>query len=330
MAAELTRRWTGLFELDQLAPGTRRVMVSSADVAGRAAELFAAPRPGWAAARIHSPDLHICAASAAALGQGDFTIVLGELHAVFSALDCAVFTDRHPEPARLRAAAAADIGPQLLPLYASWCPQFTPRLAAVLRDDYQLAFAPESGADRSRLLPIMAITVTEHQGALVAAASDGRRWPLLDVFAALIGWLGSEAYKLTSARPHNPRITIDRLVVARETWRTTVGASGLTTTGRLPEYLAARRLHHVLGLPEKVFAKIGTENKPVYLDLTSPRYVSAFATMLRSARQQAGDDVEVVLTELLPGPGQAWLPDADGQRYCSELRVHMRDPVPAS
>jgi hypothetical protein len=50
--------------------------------------------------------------------------------------------------------------------------------------------------------------------------------------------------------------------------------------------------------------------------------------MLRAARQRAGDDAEVVMTELLPGPGQAWLPGPGGQRYFSELRVQLRDPVP--
>jgi hypothetical protein len=75
--------------------------------------------------------------------------------------------------------------------------------------------------------------------------------------------------------------------------------------------------------------KIGTEVKPVYVDLTSPRYVSAFATMLRAAREKAGDQTVVVMTELLPGPDQAWLPGPGGQRYFSELRMHMRDPVPA-
>lgn len=326
--AEFIRRWSELFGLDQLAPGTRRVQATAADLAGRAAELFAAQGPGWAAARIHSPDLHICAASPAALAAGDFTVVLGELHAVWPTLDCAVWADRHPDPARLRAAAAADIGPALLPLYASWCPQFTPRLATVLRHEYQLAFAPEPGADPARLLPVMAMTVTEHDGALVAAAADGRRWPLFDVFAIRVAWLGTVLFKLTSSRAHNPRITVDRVVMARETWRTTVGATGLTAKLRLPEYLAARRLRGELGLPEKVFAKIGTEMKPVYVDLTSPRYVSAFATMLRAARQKAGDAAEVVLTELLPGPDEAWLTDAVGQRYFSELRIQLRDPRP--
>jgi hypothetical protein len=52
--------------------------------------------------------------------------------------------------------------------------------------------------------------------------------------------------------------------------------------------------------------------------------------MLRHAREEAGGDAGVVMTELLPGPDQAWLPDGGGQRYFSELRVHMVDPVTAS
>lgn len=330
VAAEFSARLATLFGLDQLAPETRRVTLTSAELAGPAAELFAAPRPAWAGARIHSPDLHICAGSEAALARGEFTVVLGELHAMWPTLDSGLFTDRHPEPARLRAAWAADIGPQILPFYASWCPQFTPRMGSILSDDYQLAFTPEAGADPARLLPAMTITVTERDGDLVAVAADGRRWPLLAMFALPIAWSGSGLFKLLAGPGrHCPRITIDRLVAVRESWRTTVAEAWPTKSGGLPEYLAARRLRRSLGLPEKLFVKIATEVKPVYVDLTSPRYVSMLATMLRAARQRGGDETEVTMTELLPGPDQAWLPGPGGQRYFSELRVQVRDPAPA-
>jgi Lantibiotic dehydratase, N terminus len=329
VAAEFTRRWMGLLGLDHLPPGTRRVTHSSVELADQVQGLFAAARPAWAGARIHSPDLQICASSVEALDRGDFTLVLGELHAVWGTLDCAVFVDRHPDPARLRAATASDVGRQILPLYATWCPQFTPRLAPNLADNYQLAFAPEPGADPARLLPGMTMTVVAQEGELLAVAKAGRRWPLFEVFAIPVAWAGSDMFRMTSASRHNPRITIDRMVIGRETWRTTVAEAWLTKSGGVPEYLAARQLRRALGLPEKVFARIGTEMKPVYLDLTSPRYVSAFATMLRTARAEAGDETPVVITELLPGPDQAWLPGPGGERYFSELRIHLRDPVPA-
>ncbi|HEY7431393.1 MAG TPA: lantibiotic dehydratase [Streptosporangiaceae bacterium] len=330
VAATLAERWQALFGLGRLAPGTRRVTVASDEVAALAAELFPPLPPRWPAARIHSPDLHICAPSTEALNRGEFTVVLGELHIGWPTLDCAVFTDRHPDPASLIAAAAADIGPQFRPLYPTWWPRYTGRIAPNLGvTDHQLAFTHAPGADPARVIAITALTVTDRDGTLTAVARDGRSWPVLDVFALLVAWSGLEALKQTSAGPHSPRITVDRLVVARETWRITIGASGLTVANRLPEYLAARRLRRGLGLPDKLFAKVSTEIKPVYLDLTSPRYLSAFCTMLRSTQQKSGDGVEIAFTEMLPGAQDAWVPDASGQRYFSELRIQLRDPMAA-
>jgi len=329
VVAEFGRRWTALLELDQVAPGTRRVTASSAALAARAARLFAASGPGWPGARIHSPDLHICAPSAAAVARGEFTVVLGEMHAAWPTLDCALFVDRHPHPARLHAAAAADIGRQVRPAYQDWCGVFSPRITTLLdQTDRLLAFSAAPGLDPARLLPVMGLTVTERAGELVVTCPDQGHFALFDVFAVPLAFLTSELFEPGSVAPHSPRITIDNLVAARETWRTTIGESGLTAPGRLPEYLAARSFRHALGLPEKVYVKVKTETKPVYVDWTSPRYVAALCTMLRRAREKAGLDTGIVITEMLPGAEQAWLPDADGRRYFSELRIQLRDPNP--
>ena len=328
VTAEFTRRWYELFGLDATSLKTPRVTTRSTGLRDRVQRLYAAERPGWAGARIHSPDLHICAPDTDALNRGDFTLVLGEMHAAWPTLDCAIFTGPHPEPDRLHAAAATDIGPQFRPLYPTWWPRYTARIAPVLGvTDHQLAFTDAPGADPARLLPITALTVTDRDGVLTVTAPDGRSWPLSEVFALLVGWLGGEAFKLAGREPHTPRITIDRLVVTRETWRTTIAGTGLPpATGRIPEYLAARRLRRALGLPERVFVKIATEVKPVYLDLTSPRYVSALSTMLRTAAETHGPGTPVIISELLPGPELAWLPDAEGRRYYSELRIQLCDP----
>jgi len=329
--AEFSRRWTALFGLDELSPAAHRLNVHAADMAEVVARVFQAPGPGWAGARIHSPDLHICAASVAALARGEFTVVLGEIHTAWPTLDNAVFVDRHPDPDRLRAAAARDIGPQIRPLYPTDWPRYTARIAPVLGvTDRQLAFAPAPGADPARVLPITALTVADRDGQLVASGADGSSRPLAEVFALLIGWLATAAFKLAGDAPHTPRITIDRLVVARETWQTTIGDIGLAHVAARPDqYLAARRLRAALGLPERVFARIATEVKPVYVDFTSPRYLSGFCTMLRSGASTAGDEAVVVFSELLPTPEDAWLTDAAGRRYFSELRIQVRDPMRA-
>ena len=117
------------------------------------------------------------------------------------------------------------------------------------------------------------------------------------------------------------------LVVVRETWRTTVGETGVTKVAGEPDrYLAGRRLRRGLGLPERVFVKLGTETNPFYADFTSPLYVSSLCSMLRRAHEQGGPQVPVTFTELLPGPEHAWLTDAAGLRYLSDLRLQVRDP----
>ncbi len=84
-----------------------------------------------------------------------------------------------------------------------------------------------------------------------------------------------------------------------------------------------------LGLPETVFVSFATETKPCYVDFSSPVYVSIFCSMVRAARLAGGDEVPVVITEMLPGPEDAWVPDAAGHRYSCELRVQICDPEPA-
>jgi hypothetical protein len=215
-------------------------------------------------------------------------------------------------------------------LYPVDWPRLTGRVAHTLDHptDRQLGFMMAPGADRARLLPVTAVTVTDQAGELVATAPDGASWPLIEFFGALVSVHTIDAFKLGGATAHTPRITVDRLVVMRETWRTTVVETAMTgTRDEAARYLAGRSLRRELGLPERVFVKLGTETKPFFADLTSPVYVSALCSMLRGALDRGGPEVPVTFTELLPGPEHAWLTDASGQRYLSELRLQARDPV---
>jgi hypothetical protein len=330
VAAEFTRRWSTVFGLDDLPAGTPQITVAGEDIASAVAATFAAAGPGWPAARVHSPDLHISAPSVAALNRGEVTAVLGELHATWPTANSAAFVDRHPEPRRLYDAYTADIGPQFRPLYSTAWPGYSGRIAPLLgRTDRQLAAVATLGADPARVVPVSSLTIVESGGEPIVRHHDGRTWPLWEVFAVAIGSLGTRLFQLTEGRAHSPRITVDRLIVARQTWRTTIGATGLARRhGDSARYLAMRRWRRELGLPERVFVRIATETKPVYADFTSVRYVSNLCTMLRSAWMRSGDEVKLTISELLPLPADAWVPDAAGRRYCSELRLQLRDPLP--
>ncbi|HYP28708.1 MAG TPA: lantibiotic dehydratase, partial [Blastocatellia bacterium] len=77
-------------------------------------------------------------------------------------------------------------------------------------------------------------------------------------------------------------------------------------------------------LPRQVFVKSPAEQKPFYVDFDSPVLVSLLSKAVRQGeRKGAGDGGGgmITMTEMLPGPEQAWLPDAEGNLYTSELRI---------
>ncbi|MBB5873237.1 surfactin synthase thioesterase subunit [Allocatelliglobosispora scoriae] len=327
---EFTRRWAQLFRLDRFGPETHEVTLASADLADIVKDVFPAERPAWAAARMHSPDLHICAESVEAIERGDFTVVLGELHTALTTLDSELFLLWAPNRPELAAAMLADAGPErVLPLYPLSWPRNTPRLGAGLHNDsdVQLGIAPAPGADPDRLLPVTALTLSEKDGDLFVHAGR-HRWPLIELFAEVITNAHTQgSFKLVASTGHAPRITVDRMVVARETWRTTLAETGLADAkGEEQQYLAARRWRAALGLPDQVFVSVATETKPTYVDLTSPTYISALCALLRGTRTAHGDRVRITVSEMLPGTDQAWVPDSAGRGYFSELRIQVRDP----
>jgi surfactin synthase thioesterase subunit len=331
-AAEAFRdRWRTLFQIVGADDGDApRLELGSEALAGHVDRLFPERGPGWSAGRLHSPDLLLCAASAQALNAGRFSVVLGEMHTAWPTFDNALFTLAHPAPGELVRALASDLGTgRMRLLYPPDWPRGAGRLAPVLAGptDTLLGFAPAPGAGGRPVVPAAALVVEPDAatGGLVARAPDGRRWPLLEVFGPLVATHAVDAFGILGDRPHTPRVTLDRLVVAREAWRTTVEDTGLAAvTGDRERFLAARRWRSRLGLPERVFVRVGTETKPTYVDFRSPLYVRALCSPLRSAAG-SGDAVSVKVTEMLPTPEQAWVADAEGNRYLSELRIQVSD-----
>lgn len=328
--AELTERWARLFGLRDLPPDCVELRLSAADLAGQVHTVFPADRPGWPSARLHNPDVQIAAASPQALARGEFLLVLGELHPAAIAFDSAVLSMFHPDPAALRADFDTDLGPTRLRVL--W-PESFPRRATRTTyglpapTDRELGIDTAQGADVDRLVASTAVTVAYHGDELVAVFPDGARWPLVEVFAQVLGALMLDAFKLLDPAPHTPRIIIDRLVVARRTWRTTVGSSGLTGhPDETARYLAVRRFRAAADLPERVFVKVGTEVKPCYVDLTGPLYAQSLCAMVDAAAR-TGPDVPLVVTELLPTPADTWVPDAAGRGHVSELRLLITDPA---
>jgi hypothetical protein len=316
--AELQRRFAALIAVDG---EPSRVALEAEAVAARVREQFAAPHPGWPSARLHSLDLLLAAPSVQAIAAGEVLLIMGELHTGHSSLTGSLLA-MHPDPASLiraheRDVPIARIAP-VIPKERVLRTSVTPHTAL----DYDL----EVGATRSWRAPdrvrAAADWVVEGRGDdVVVRTRDGAlRFDALQFFEQFLIVESFGHFVLLPAAPHTPRVTLDELVVSRETWRFPSSALPFLGLGEpFDRFAGARQWAQAHRLPRWLFVKIPEETKPCYLDLESPMYVELFIKLARQASS-------ITLSEMLPSPLEAWLPDADGATYTCELRMVAVDP----
>jgi hypothetical protein len=334
---ELYARWARVLDLPA---GQRRVHFRSEDLRPRVLREFGAAAPGWQKARHHSPDLLVAAAGVEALRRGDYQVVLGEIHLAVNTIDLNVFLPQHPDPERLRAEIEADLPePSIIPsLPKIWReaeidkalgfvpPAITGRLELALQSpkDFYLQIVPDpADVPASQTLPIADMVVEPGEGGLVVGPRDGRiRFDVIEFFQLILKLLVVKTFKILPPAAHTPRITVDRLVLTRESWSLPVAelafAHAATPEGR---FAGARLWARGHGMPRFVFYKAPPERKPLYLDFDSPLSVEIFAKVARQAVVHGGLEPSIAVSEMLPEPDRAWVPDAQGNRYTSELRL---------
>jgi Lantibiotic dehydratase, N terminus len=326
---ELLRRWA---EVLRLPAGARRACYRSGELAAPVAAAFAASQPGWRMGRYHNPDVMVAAAGPEAIACGEYQLVLGELHLGVNTLNVWVFMAQHPDFAAVARALDLDMPqPRLVPMAPKFWPTLTTRTqrAHTAARDFQLIAAQHAaGIPGRQAMPIGSLVVRDRDGVLVIETRNGRpAFAVLEVFSELLSYLATSCFQLLAPAAHAPRVTIDRLVVCRETWR--CAPEDLTfATERAPDarFLAARRWMRSHGMPRFVFVRAPVEKKPFYVDFESPIYVDLFAKVVRRSLELEAPRGPITIREMLPDPSQAWLPDARGERYTSELRIICIEP----
>ncbi len=333
VVAEFVRRWDRILDIGEPDPSVVRVDRTATELNAAVDREMPADGPGWAGARIHSPDVHVCAAGPEALARGEFSVVLGEIHLGWAAFDTDFFRLGHDDPESLARAWRRDVPTGVVrQLNPDGWPRNCARNAEWMThpEDVQLAFAPGAGVRHDRLLPVTSLIVRRTPAGLEVSAPDGRSWSVVEMFAGMLGISAFDSWKLAGQRAYTPRVVVDDVVVLRRTWRSTVAGTGLAdAVGERERYLAVRDWAERLHLPDRVFVRLATELKPCYVDLTSPVFSRILCNLVRGARQRVDDAVEVVVTEMLPDAGDAWLTDAEGRTYCSEFRLQLVDPFTA-
>ncbi|MEU2596729.1 lantibiotic dehydratase [Streptomyces hirsutus] len=320
--AELSAKWARILDLP---PGARRVRLSTAELADRVRREFGESGDGWSLARYVSPDILVVAEDADALTRGDVDLVLGEMHCALNTMGASLFVHQHPDRDRLIAETSRDFpGPRLLPtlpkeLPLKWSTRSRPSLDRP--EDHYVTLVDQTGdPHRPNSVPSADVRVENRDGRLTAVLPDGSAHDVLDAYANTLTQRVMDRFTLRPEGEHTPRITVDRMTVARETWRLPVSEADFADEkNEAARFVRARHWQRRHELPRFVFIVSPTEPRPFYVDFDSPVYVTILAKAARRlAREDPGARLKV--SEMLPTPEQSWLTDDDGHRYTSELR----------
>ena len=280
--------------------------------------------PGWQGARYHSPDIMIAAADEEAIRNGRYIFVLGEVHVSTNTLQSTLFANQHPSPSDLLNALALDLGEEnVVPVWERGdeiCGRLVPLIP---KTNFRLEYLPDAFVtNRSRALPVSAMILENHSGTLMAKTRDGKFClRALDLVGGLLGKQTMDCFRVIASQRHAPRISLDSLIIKRESWRFSAEEMQFAyCAGAAERFLQARNWSRAHGIPRFVFYKVPIEKKPAYLDFDSPIFVDIFSKMIRRTVDAALPGAMVDLSEMLPLFEQIWLTDLSGRRYTSEFR----------
>lgn len=314
----LIEKWSKILRLEE-GPIQRR----SEDLRLAVREAFAVRGATPPSARCHAPDVMLAARDVDAIRRGDLRVVLGEVHVGINTLERPFWLGHHPAPDEILATIARD---QPAPRLTAMPPRsHTGRTSMYMTlgpndFDFMLLDGPASRLPPARRVVASECVFEEHDGELFVVTRDRRaRWEIGVFFGSIIADQTYSPFEIVEETPHRSRLMIDDLVVARESWR--LEGADLTFATRPTEFerfAAVRRLWRDRGLPRRVFVHSPNEGKPIYVDSDSTALVEVLAKASRGV-----DHLNVA--EMLPGPDETWLVDANGASYVSELRMVIVD-----
>ncbi|HEY3003182.1 MAG TPA: lantibiotic dehydratase [Kribbellaceae bacterium] len=303
VTAQLQTKWAQLLHANE--PQT---------LVERASQVFASGGPGWPLSVYHSPDVQIAAASALAIEGGDFLSVVGDFHPGANPLCQGMFATRHPDREQFVTAIHTEVGrPIVFLIPPRNVPRMTSRVMPAFTEPTDIHVAATPGACMPDGFPTIDVGRLLIDGEDVVEPTQGIRFPLIELLSSPLFMAAIRTWDPFPTGGHAPRITVGRTVLRRETWNV-VASNAPQHPQDLPGWARA------LGMPRRVFAKSPLEDKPVYIDFTSPILMRTTGRMLRHAAA-ATPQRPVRFTEMLPTPDQCWLRDDDGDAFTSELRL---------
>ena len=324
-------RWA---EILRLGEGQRRVYYDCRDLTDPVASAFQASAPGWKYAVYNSPDIMVAASSVEDIRRDNYQLILGEFHLGTNTIGSTLFIEQHPAPQQLVESLEKDLsGPSIFPVPPRSWPRLTTRtqIGLVTSNGVSLEYSRDSSLyPNVNPVPIGELVVEGIGDDLFARTRDGaHRFDVADMFGYVFSYLSINHFRILPPSPHSPRVSFDRLIVSRESWRFSPSEMKFAyNKEEAQRFLGARRWAQTNGIPRWAFVKVPGETKPFYVDFDSPIYTDILAKQVRVTAERGEADQTISITEMLPDPYQTWLPDAEGNCYTSELRLVAVDRSP--
>jgi hypothetical protein len=279
---------------------------------------------------VFSLDLLLAAKNQEAINDGDFKIVLGEVHPSMgvSGYYSVLYQDREKLKESLEAMLTGfNHGRQPVNFLT---PAHNKTFITTDLGFPDIEYAGRALPHKRRIHP-SDLYLECHQDD-VALRADGLADPLfiynklphvlkllpLRVFAYPICSMEELARAWRGRLSHTPRLECGPIVIFRESWDTTAGAlrRRLSGAANFDLFCQAQELRQAWGLPRCIFVRAEGEAKPLYLDFDSWLLLDMVAARLK----KLPDSARVALTEMNPTTEDLWLRDAQGDRTC-EFRL---------
>lgn len=320
---ELRDRWGEILNIDT---GSRTMHFTASDLASAVEQTFAAPRPGWPAARYHSPDVMLIAKDHQAIERGEVRFVLGEVHAAVNTCGVRDYLTQIDTAEELIAARQRDLPePALVPVISRENASRVDHVWLSPKNIEMELGATPSACPPEQVVRVSDLVIEEQNGSLEVFDRHNRfRFSLIQTLENHLSASVLADFTYLPSDNHTPRITIDDVIIGRESWRFKPEELAFSTLPRgVALFAEARRWAKAKGLPQRVFVKIPEENKPIFIDFNSIISVEILAKLGRKA-------TNVSISEMLPDVNDLWLTDAHGSTYTAELRIVAVDPTSAA
>jgi hypothetical protein len=329
LVRELQQRWAAILSVPADAQHHR---VEPLHIAARVRTEFCSSPPQWAGGLRHSPDILIDAESVDAINRGEYQLVLGELHTAFNSVESTALVEQSGQKARLLAMAeyATGSGRIVLTSGRDWDYVARTRPSPDVLSPRHVRWT--AGTDdisevTTEVIPLGALEVGSVESDLVVRCrTDQRTFALAEVIGDYLSQVLVSSFRLLALQRHNPRVSIGRLVVSRESWRLAPRLCDWAhQADERRRFLQMRQWAARHRLPRRVFCSLPGEGKPVYVDFTSIPLTNSLATRLR--RISRDEAQHVTFSEMLPAPDGCWLKNQQGASFVSELRLVVSERI---